>query len=399
MALIASADAKIRRTLRAAFAKTSATRLVAIVWVGGLIGILLRAVLFGGFLVNSHGQPLPGEFLAFWSAGQMAASGHPADAYDIQLLHQLQVQDTGVPFGGYFMWLFPPPFFLVAALLAQLPYIAAFALWAIATLVIYAICVDRLFRNRAMAIAYGLSPAAFVTFIVAQNGLLTAALFGGALLTLKRMPIVSGLLLAALVIKPQFGLLFPAALIAGSHWKALATAAIATGLWVLALLMMDPALASSFAHALGVARVELLTLGHQGWNKLQSVYGLLRIIGLGDEVSSVLAALLGLALLVAVFATWRSRLSFPMKAAILVVSSLAVSPYSYVFDFPLLTIAVGYLWRDADFDRFEHRSVIVSYVFIAVAAATGTPLGLFALCAVALVVGRRLMRQPFPLPS
>ena len=86
----------------------------------GLIGVLLRALLFGGYVANSHGQPIPGEFLAIWSAGQMAAWGHASDAYDIQLLHQLQVHDTGIPFGGYFMWLFPPPFFLIAALLAHL---------------------------------------------------------------------------------------------------------------------------------------------------------------------------------------------------------------------------------------------------------------------------------------
>lgn len=390
MTINSSLGAKLQHTLHAAFARTSASRLVAIVWIGGLIGVLLRALLFGGYVANSHGQPIPGEFLAIWSAGQMAAWGHASDAYDIQLLHQLQVHDTGIPFGGYFMWLFPPPFFLIAALLAHLPFIVAFALWAAATLLLYAACVDKVFRNRAMAIAYGLSPAAFVTFIVAQNGLLTAALFGGVLLTLRKTPFVSGLLLAALVIKPQFGLLFPAALIAGAHWRVLVTATVASIFWMGALLMLDPALMTAFIHALGAARFELLTLGHQGWNKLQSAYGLLRTLGLDDNLSSVVSGLLGLVLLVIVFVAWRSQLSFSLKAAILIASSLAVSPYSYVFDFPVLTIAIGFLWRDREFDAFEHRAFILSYVLIAGAVVTGTPLGLFALCAVALVIVRRL---------
>jgi arabinofuranan 3-O-arabinosyltransferase len=379
--------------LRAAYAKTSASRLVAIAWIGGLLGVLLHSVLLGGYIANSEGHPMPGEFLAIWSAGQLAAAGHAVDSYDARLLHQAQIADTQTPFGGYFMWLCPPPFLLVAAALSTLPFVVAYIGWAVVTLAGYAICTARLFRDRAAAIAYGASPAAFVTFIVAQNGLLTAALFGGVLLTLQRRPVLSGLLLAALIVKPQFGLLFPLALLAAGQWRTVAVATIATSIWLFACLAFEPSLISAFLHALAFARTELLTQGHQGWYKLQTLYGVLRIAGLNDDWSSGLTAVLALALAAVVIVAWHSRLPFPLKAAILVVCSLAISPYSYVFDFPLLTIALGYLWRDSVFDNFERRMIFVSYLLVAVAIVSATPLAFFGLCAIALIVWRRTRRR------
>jgi hypothetical protein len=378
--------------LRAAYAKTSASRLVAIAWIGGLLGVLLHSALLGDYIVNGQGHPMPGEFLAIWSAGQMAAAGHAVDAYNARLLHQLQIADTQVPFGGYFMWLFPPPFLLVAAVLATLPFVVAYIGWAVVTLVGYAICTTRLFRDRAAAIAYGASPAAFVTFIVAQNGLFTAALFGGVLLTLQRRPMLSGLLLAALVVKPQFGLLFPVALLAAGQWRTVAVATIATSVWLIACLVFEPSLIGAFLHALAFARTELLTQGHQGWYKLQSLYGVLRIAGLNDDWSSAVTAILALTLAGVVIVAWHGRLPFPLKAAILVVCSLAISPYSYVFDFPLLTIALGFLWRDSAFDAFERRTILVSYLLVAAAIVSATPLGYLGLAAITLIVWRRAAR-------
>ncbi len=379
--------------LRAAYAKTSASRLVAIVWIGGLLGVLVHSVLLGGYIVDNQGRPMPGEFLALWSAGQMATAGHAVDAYDARLLHQLQIADTQTVFGGYFMWLFPPPFLLAAALLSELPFVVAYVGWALVTLVGYAICTLKLFRNRTAAITYGASPAAFVTFIVAQNGLLTAALFGGVLLTLQRRPVLSGLLLAALIVKPQFGLLFPVALLAAGEWRTVATAMIATSVWLIICLVMEPSLIGAFLHALSFARSELLTQGHQGWYKLQSLYGLLRIAGLNDDWSSAVTVMLALTLAVAVIVAWHGRLSFPLKAAILVICSLGISPYSYVFDFPLLTIALGFLWRDSTFDAFEVRVIIIAYMLVAAAIVTALPLGFFALCAIALIVWRHTARH------
>jgi len=45
-------------------------------------------------------------------------------------------------------------------------------------------------------------------------------LLGTALVMLVERPILAGVLIGCLAYKPQFGLLIPLVLIAGSHWRA-----------------------------------------------------------------------------------------------------------------------------------------------------------------------------------
>ena len=57
-------------------------------------------------------------------------------------------------------------------------------------------------------------PAVLINIGHGQNGLLTAALLGGALAMLDRRPIVAGILFGLLAYKPQFGLMIPLVLAA-----------------------------------------------------------------------------------------------------------------------------------------------------------------------------------------
>lgn len=371
-------------------AKTTQGRVVALIWAGLLVGSLVHAVLFGGLITDSHGRPLSGDFLAFWSAGQMFASGHAAAAYDPEILHRLQIQDSGQFSATYYPWDYPPLFLFVAFLLAQLPYAAAYISWAVATLAGYGACAKALFRDRDAAIAFGAAPACFAAFIVAQTGLLTAALFGAALLTLNKRPIVSGLLLAALTYKPQFGLLIPVALIAGGHWRTILAAALATAAWILMWLAIDKAVLAGFAHALVFASQTYLTHAPGGWHKLQSLYGLLRSLGMGNAWSGAVQGIVAAASFVAVTVAWRSPLSMAMKSAILVLCSLIATPYSFIYDFPILSVAVGFLYRDRPFDRVERTAVWSAYALTAAYLLSGIAFGMGAVALIAVVAARRI---------
>ena len=67
-------------------------------------------------------------------------------------------------------------------------------------------------------------PAVFVNLGHGHNGLLTAALFGAALVVLDRRPLLAGLLFGLLAYKPQFGVLIPLVLIATWRWRTVAAA-------------------------------------------------------------------------------------------------------------------------------------------------------------------------------
>src|SRR6185312_13844103 len=69
-------------------------------------------------------------------------------------------------------------------------------------------------------------PMAFINALVGQNGFLTAALIGGTLYLIPIRPVLAGICLGLLTYKPQYGLLFPIALIVAGQWRVFVSAGI-----------------------------------------------------------------------------------------------------------------------------------------------------------------------------
>ncbi|MGX1283231.1 glycosyltransferase family 87 protein [Bradyrhizobium elkanii] len=173
------------------------------------------------------------DFSCFWGAGAMALEGHAAAAYDWEQLHQqlvLRLQSLNhapypydqvpVPF------FYPPVFFLVVAPLALLPFPIAFWVWSAAKLSCWLLVVHAI-RPRSAALLLALAaPPVFYDFISGQSALLAASLLGGILLTLDRRSLLSGILIALLIFKPQYGVLLPFVLIATGRWRVVITAAL-----------------------------------------------------------------------------------------------------------------------------------------------------------------------------
>ncbi|MCH1932467.1 hypothetical protein L9G16_20180, partial [Shewanella sp. A25] len=72
-------------------------------------------------------------FLAFWTAGRLAAEGQAAGAYDPMVLGPLQEAAFPGVDVGYAPFPDPPVFLLVCAPLGALPYFPALAAWLAAT--------------------------------------------------------------------------------------------------------------------------------------------------------------------------------------------------------------------------------------------------------------------------
>ncbi|MGL4313281.1 MAG: glycosyltransferase family 87 protein, partial [Sphingomonas sp.] len=169
--------------------------------------------------IDIAGKPLGTDFLAFWSAGQLAISGHPASAYDLAQLYAVErgavAEDPGIA-----CFLYPPAFLLIVAPLAIFPYFAALPLWLAATGAAYWRAMRRWIgdvpHGRLALLAY---PALAANLGHGQNGFLTAALLAGGLSQIDRRPVVAGALLGAMVIKPQLALALPVMALAGQRWQ------------------------------------------------------------------------------------------------------------------------------------------------------------------------------------
>src|SRR5262249_51219407 len=110
-----------------------------------------------------------------------------------------------------------------------LPYIAAFATFIIATAGLWAVLIGKLLPDRRAWLAAAALPAGLINAMHGQNGFLTAALAGFALLALdRRRTVLAGVLIGGWAIKPHLAILFPLALAAAREWRAFATATIAT---------------------------------------------------------------------------------------------------------------------------------------------------------------------------
>ncbi|HEX4079671.1 MAG TPA: glycosyltransferase family 87 protein [Rhizomicrobium sp.] len=178
-------------------------------------------------------------------------------------------------FPNYLYWNYPPLFFAVTALLAAMPYLASFLGWVISTCSAYAVTIGAISRRWEGVLGACASPVILLTAFGGQNGFLSAALLGGFLLFLPTRPVVSGVLLGLLTYKPQLGILIPIALIAGGQWRALSSAAVTAALAAgLAALAFGPGVYASFLHSLPVVSHVYLTLGGEGWARMESIYAI-----------------------------------------------------------------------------------------------------------------------------
>ncbi len=358
---------------------------------GAVYGAFLAAMFFAHFwLVDAHGHIVANDFIDVWTAGHMAWSGHAAQVYDWQAHRAAEIAVAGQAFDGYFGWHYPPPFLFVAMALASVPYVVAFFAILIATLPLYLLVTDRIAQTKQAWLFALAFPATLMDLWVGQNGFLTAALIGGTLLLLEEQPLLSGICLGLLTYKPQFGILFPFVLLASGHWRTCLAAALTAGCMIgLSWLAFGSETWIAFFHSVPRTSEMILGSGRAGWNKLQTIYGFLRWAGASDGAAWSAQIATALLLLAGLIAMWRSRLPFALRAAALCVCTLLATPYAYIYDFPLLALAIAFLYRDRAFNRYETGIVGAACLLILALPWTGAPLGLASSLLVASLVSRR----------
>jgi arabinofuranan 3-O-arabinosyltransferase len=350
------------------------------------------ALLFqrGAFLLDAKGHPLFVDFIEVWVAGRFVLQGHPAAPYDWHVHHAAQVAVIGHPVDSFLGWHYPPLFLFVAAALALLPYIPSFLVWIAATALLYAAAIWKITGRYEAALVALAMPAAFGCALIGQNGFVTAAILGAALLLLEKRPWLAGLFIGLLSYKPQFGLLFPVVLLFDRNWRAFASAGIATvALLAISWLAFGTAPFLAFlGHLPGTANT-ILGNGAAGFEKLQSVFGLTRWLGANGATAWIAHVAVTIAATLGTLWLWKQPVSHALKAAALGTAVLIATPYLYLYDFPMLAVPFAFLYRDRPFDRVEIAAAIVANLLMVVFVWTALPIGpLLTLVPVALIVRR-----------
>jgi arabinofuranan 3-O-arabinosyltransferase len=345
------------------------------------------------WIFDDKGLGIPTDFVNVWSAGRLVLDGHAAQAYDWDIQKQVQVAVLGQAYEGNFAWHYPPPFLFVASLLAHFPYSVAFIGWAAISLVPY-LAVMRAIVGRPfgwlLAAAF---PVVLTNTLVGQNGFLTASLIGGTLYLMPMRPVLSGICLGLLSYKPQYGLLFPLVLIAASQWTVFVTAGIVAVVMAFASwLAFGTESWQAFFHWMPMFSQAFLTEGRAPWGKMQSIFSLVRYLGGTEQLAWVFQWIMSGAVAVLLAPMWRSRVSYPLKAAALATGTLLVTPYLFLYDVLVLAIAVAFVVRiglNRGFQRHELPALGLVAALLMLFPVVGAPTGFAATLIVAGLIARR----------
>lgn len=285
--------------------------------------------------------PLGNDFVTFWAASHIALTGNAQDAYDVHLL--LKAEQLVIPaVKRNYVWLYPPTFYLVVLPLSLLSYTAAYWTFMLSTLGSYILVLRRVIRGRtAMWCLAGFS-GLWLNLFCGQNAFLTAALCGAALLSIERRPVLAGLLIGLLAIKPHLAILFPVALIAIRAWRTMITAAVtAITFTAIGTSILGTDVLKGFLANLGHARL-ILENGTLPWAKMPSMFTFARLLGIPVAGAYVVHVVVAVTAVIAVWQVWRRCQDRNLRGAALMTATFLVSPY--VFDYDLAWLAFPIAW-------------------------------------------------------
>ena len=225
------------------------------------------------------GKMTGGDYPVFWLAAREVMAGHAAALYDPAAFEALAIRTFGADFDSV-TWLYPPHALLLLAPPAMLPFgLGWLALLGGSFALFLAVTRSALPPLPNLLFAILISPCVIGTFLAGQTGFLASAFLVGGLLLFKRRPVLAGILIGLLTIKPQLGLLIPLILLASGAYRTLAAAIVTTvGLILLSAAVFGPDVWRAYLAAL--AQGEYAGLLEYAVQKpgatLTSLYGLAR---------------------------------------------------------------------------------------------------------------------------
>lgn len=366
--------------------------LIGFALVVGQLVYVLGSLVQGSWLTGPHGG-VPNDFVDVWAAGQLVLQGNPAAAYDWPTHKAMEVVALGHPFNGYFGWHYPPTYLAVAALLGKISYIPSQLIFLFLTFCAYIFCLRGIFGERAGYLLAAAFPAVLANVMAGQNGFLSAALLGGTLLMLTDRPILAGVMLGLLTYKPHLGLLFPLVLAASGHWRAFLTAGIVAVLMAFASwLAFGTETWAAFIPSISHTSQAFLTNGWADFAKLQTAFGLVRLLGGFEPFAWIVQAALALGVVVAVTALWRGSIAYELKAAALATGTLLATPYLYTYDLVVLAVPLALFWRFARARGFlphELPAIGAACLLILIFPLVEAPVGFAAVLVVAALIACR----------
>jgi hypothetical protein len=259
---------------------------------------------------------------------------------------------------------------------------------------VFALTLRRIVGHRLGLLLAAAFPATLLNVAVGQNGFFTAALIGGTLLLLERRPVLAGLCLGILVYKPQFGLLFPLVLAVAGYWRTFLTAAgVGIALALASWVAFGTEAWVAFFQATPLNAKAVLSDGLADFGKLQSLFGLVRVLGGGETTAWLYQITTALVSALGVIIIWRRPVPFELKAAALTLGTLFITPYVFAYDLTILALPTAFLiclGLRTGFWPGEPAALVGAAACILLFPLAALPSGLLAMVVAAALILRRV---------
>lgn len=371
--------------------------LLILLVVAALRGPLLE--LFQTGVVPNPAYMKGGDYPAFWLAERAIAEGRIGELYDRAQFRDLMVTSYGPEYAKG-RWLYPPHFLLVLAPLSPLPYALGWLAFMTATFAAFALAVRAAFPGQQRVLFLSLlAPAVIANLILGQTGFLASGLLLAGVALRQSRPVLAGVLIGLLTMKPHLGLLLPFILLFERNWRTIAAAAItALGMVLASALAFGPDLWLAYVRDLagGDQKAMLDFVSGDLASEMASPYSLLRSLGSGHGLALAVQGLIALGAVCAAFQIARSGLDAGLKSAGYIALAMVVSPYMMIYDLPALAAVAVAAATAGALGRIERAAAWSVYGFPIVqilASAVFAPLGALCSLAFAGLITRRALRE------
>ena len=306
-------------------------------------GILTEWITRTGELF-SIGHPGGGDFVNFYAASLAVLQGKAAILSDAAQYAGALTELYGSDFS--MRWLYPPHFLLIIWPLALMPYMAAYATFMAATLAVFLVVAAKAWGGREIVLWLVLAPATFLGILLGQTAFLVGAFMIGAIYLWDERPILAGILLGCLTIKPQFGVLIPLVLLLERRWLVIGVAVATTlALVALSLLAFGAEPWRAYVAGMGGPNGDILRTASKTFLGIQmSTFGAARFVDLTIGQAAALQAAVSVFAVLALIRTILSNAKRDTKAAMLVVATYLFSPYVLFYDLAPLTFVTLWLY-------------------------------------------------------
>lgn len=326
------------------------------------MAMLFDLVLSGRWPMAEDNQLAVWDFATIWAAANRVLEGQALLVYDHAAHDLYYAQLLGQPPENTLAFGYPPSALVLFWPLGTLPYGTAMATFIALSLVAWIISLNAITRDKALAIAMSLAfGGATQTIVLGQSGFVTAALLTAGLLSLRERPVVGGLMLGLLALKPHLAFAAWLLMLLTRNWTALGTAVTLQLLLAgLATLAFGWDIWPTYFHAATALTESVAARSHEVIQFMMQSSLALALHWTEPEPALAIHVLIGVIALAGFLFVIMRDVRHQTKAAATIALTMLLTPYSFLYDATMLIAAAGLLLAG------ERRSGETSLVLVAV---------------------------------